>query len=141
MDRARVLCPSISFVAHAAGAATLAMAPLLLPAALPEPGGARHVFVPGSLSMTVGGGVGGGGALRTRPESRPPRVAAPASVAPIVPEATLDLGGCRPPSPLLPLASGWAATSASPGRHVTSRPSTRRWRWPRACRAASAWSA
>jgi TonB family protein len=92
MDRTRVLCPSISVVAHAAGAAILVLAPLVLPSTSPAPRGVRPVFVPQSLSVNVGGGAGGG-SRGARPSPRPPRIAAPAFVAPIVPEATLDLGG------------------------------------------------
>lgn len=140
MDRARVLCPSISIVAHAAGAAILAVAPLFLLGTLPEPGGVRHGVVPGSLSVNLGGGGAGGGSRGARPASRPPRVVAPALVLPIVPEATLDLGGgawtpglpdgdpggsaglclfgCGPAGPAPPTIEGLAPPVPAPPRRV-----------------------
>ncbi len=92
MDRARVLCPSISVVAHATGAAILALAPLFLPSALPEPPRVRGGPLPNPLSVSLVGGPGGGGSRAPRRVAPTSRVVMPMYVTPIRSEATLDLG-------------------------------------------------
>lgn len=92
MDRARVIGPSISVTAHTAGAALLALAPLLLPEALPRRPGV--CFGPDfhPISVSLGGGPSGGGSRVAPVASRPPRVALPTRAGPVTPEPTLDLG-------------------------------------------------
>jgi TonB family protein len=92
MDRARVLSRSISAGAHAAGAAILALTPLLLPGAAPEPRGVRHDPFPGMLLVGLGGGPHGAATRVARPALRPSHLALPAFVTPLVPEASIDLG-------------------------------------------------
>ena len=93
MDRARVLSPSISVVAHATGATILALAPLFLPDPSPAPPGVHYGPLPALLVSLGGGPLVVGGPRGARPAPRSSRVAAPVFVSPIHPEATLDPGG------------------------------------------------
>jgi hypothetical protein len=87
MDRVRVLCPSISVAAHAAGAALLAVTPLFLPAAPPMPSGVFFVrpLPAAAFSVGVGGGSRGSAPRAPRPVSRESRLVPPGLVAPLVP--------------------------------------------------------
>jgi TonB family protein len=92
MDCARVLSRSISVSAHAAGAAILAVAPLLLPGAAPEPRGVRQDPFPETFFVGLGGVPRGAATHVARRAPQPSHLAPPAFVTPIVPEATIDLG-------------------------------------------------
>jgi TonB family protein len=92
MDRARVLSRSISASAHAAGAAILALTPLFLPGAAPEPHGVRHDPFPGTLLVGLGGGPPGVATRIARPVVRSPHLVPPTFVTPLVPEASINLG-------------------------------------------------
>jgi protein TonB len=87
-----VLCPAISAFAHATGASILALAPLVLPDAMPRPPGVSHGPDPNPVFVSLGGGSAGGGSRGARSASRPPRVVLPSLAGPIAPEPTLDLG-------------------------------------------------
>jgi len=113
MDRTRVLCPSISFAAHALGAAMLLVAPLLTADRLPLPqGGGDFVAlaVARSTIAHLGGPPAGGGTRRPVPvrvEPRPTRTL-PTSFAATVPgPEPIDLAGPGVPGPEgLPTGSG-----------------------------------
>jgi protein TonB len=96
MDPVRVLSPSISFAAHAAGASLLLLAPLVWPEAPPRPtmprfGGGVHVApVPVSLGVPSSSG---SALVRPRPVRPTSTFRAPSVVAPLAPEPTLDLEG------------------------------------------------
>jgi protein TonB len=94
MDRARVICPSISFAAHLTGATILGMALLFLPERLPptcSPGPGGPWPMP---RVDLGRAPGGGSGRRpARPRVSPPsRPVFPAIVPPIKIGSTLDLG-------------------------------------------------
>jgi periplasmic protein TonB len=95
MDRARVVCPSISFAAHFTGATILGLAFLFLPErlplrSLPEPGGPWPRV---DLGRAPGGGTRGRVA---RPTVRPPsHPLLPAIVPPIEIDPMLDRGEGR----------------------------------------------
>jgi TonB family protein len=98
MERARVIAPSVSFAAHAGGAAFLALGLVLLPDRLPAPlrGGALDgLVVSRSFAVSLGGGAG-----RARARVNVPRATravdpfvAPAVVADLAPVPALELGG------------------------------------------------
>src|SRR5512141_2453392 len=100
MDRARVLCPSISLAAHAAFAGFLLLAPLLVTDRLPSVLRADGFGVPPLDRTTIaslGGTPAGGGPRRPVPvrvEPRPSRPVVAISAAVTVPPAQqIDLGG------------------------------------------------
>jgi TonB family protein len=97
MDRARVICPSISLAAHVTGATILGLALLILPERLPP----RSSPDPGGLGLgprvELGRALGGGAGRRVAPPRvRPPsRSFLPAIVPPIEVDPPLDLGDGR----------------------------------------------
>lgn len=100
MDRARVLCPSISLAAHAAFAGVLLLAPLLVTDRLPSVLHADGFGVQPLDRTTIaslGGAPAGGGPRRPVPvrvEPRPSRPVVPIPAAGAVPPAQqIDLGG------------------------------------------------
>lgn len=110
MDRARVLCPSLSFVAHACGAALLVLAPLALPDRLPTAPLRPFSGVSIDTALFLGGGAPAAGRPHLAP---PPRRTVPASlVAPrlaglTVPQPTeIDLGSAGSAVPGLPEGPG-----------------------------------
>jgi len=117
MDRSRVLCPSISLAAHAAFAATLLFASLLMPERLPLPpdgGFIGRVRLDASMLGRIAGppAVGPLDPVRRLPPRVPPRPsqAAISSLAGFVPSPdTIDLTGAPgieglPPG--LPMGNG-----------------------------------
>jgi TonB family protein len=98
MDRARVLCPSISLAAHAAAAAILVGVPLLLPRPLPERSPGGDVFGCPRLDTTtvasLGGAPAGSAVRRAVPRVQPPRhTTAPAFVPPLLERDELEIDG------------------------------------------------
>ena len=97
MERARVIAPSVSFVAHAGGAAFLALGLVALPDRLPAPArcGFDGLAVTRSLAVSLGGG-GGRSHART-PVPRATRVGdrfvAPAVVTELAPLPELEVAG------------------------------------------------
>ncbi len=93
MDRARVICPSISFAAHVTGATILGLAMLLLPERLPPTrtpaSGGSWLGPRVDLGRAPGGGGRGPAAPRVPPPSRP---GGPAIVPPLGPGSTLGMG-------------------------------------------------
>jgi len=94
MERARVLCPSLSLAAHLAGAAVLATATLVVPGRLPAParGGFERLGVGRALAVSLGGGLHGSGRVRARLATTPARVSMPALVKSLPSLPTLDPG-------------------------------------------------
>ncbi len=72
MDRSRVICPSISFAAHIAGATILAAGVLVLPERPPAP--ARGGFAGLAVSRALEISLGSGNRLHGSPRVAPPRV-------------------------------------------------------------------
>ncbi len=96
MERARVLCPSLSLAAHLAGAAILATATLVVPGRLPAPvrGGFERLGIGRTLAVSLGGG-GLRGAAHAHGEAAvpaPARVHAPTFVVSLPTLPTLDPG-------------------------------------------------
>jgi len=93
MDRARVICPSISLTAHVTGVTILGLALLVLPGRLPT----TSTPVPGGTSLgplvDLGRARGGGTGRRAIPRVTPPARPLPAIVPPIPLDPTLERGG------------------------------------------------
>jgi len=111
MDRARVLCPSLSFATHACGAALLLLAPLALPDRLPSAPAHALTGVSIDSALLLGGGAPAGGglprAVRLPRRDNPARFAAPRFVSPVVPEpGEIDPGTGGSAVPGLPDGSG-----------------------------------
>src|SRR5512143_3423979 len=96
MERARVLCPSLSLAAHLAGASILATATLVAPGRLPAPvrGGFERLDISRTLAVSLGGG-----GLRSSGRARgehavpaPTRVHAPTFVVSLPTVPTFDPG-------------------------------------------------
>lgn len=97
MERARVLCPSLSLALHLVGAAFLVTGTLVLPGRLPAPvhGGLERLGIGHALAVSLAGGGGPratGRDLVPRGAAIPPRVRVPtfAATIPILP--TLEPG-------------------------------------------------
>jgi protein TonB len=99
MDRVRVICPSISFAAHIAGATILAAGVLVLPERLPAP--ARSGFDGLAVSRALAISLGGGNRLHGSHPGAPPRVP-PDPVRVVAPTLVADL----PAMPTIDLAQG-----------------------------------
>jgi TonB family protein len=97
MDRARVVAPSVSLLAHAGGATLLALGLLVLPDRLPAParGGFDGLALSRSFAVSLGGGAGHAparvGAPRVARAAAP--FVAPVTIADLVPVPSLDVAG------------------------------------------------
>jgi TonB family protein len=96
MERARVLCPSLSLAAHLAGASILATATLVVPGRLPAParGGFERLDIGRTLAVSLGGGGlrGSGHAHGEHAVPAPARVAVPTFAVSLPTLPTLDPG-------------------------------------------------
>ncbi|MGE5126183.1 MAG: energy transducer TonB, partial [Betaproteobacteria bacterium] len=99
MERARVLCPSLSLGAHLAGAAILATATLVVPGRLPAPahGGFERLGIGRTLAVSLGGGAlrGSGRTRAARAAATPARVRLPLLAARPATSPALDPGSGR----------------------------------------------
>ncbi len=94
MDRARVICPSLSIFAHATGVTMLGLAVLVLPERLPERAVAGPIGPWAGPLVDLGRAPGGGPPVHGRvPRVTPPaRIVAPVIVPPIEIGASLGEG-------------------------------------------------